>query len=98
MAGYRVFVNGSRSGETSSTSYLVRGLRCATTVTLDVQAYDAAGNLSSRPSVSVVNCRLFGSRSVCGNGDGVDSLNTASTTGTVIDSFDDTVDAVGEGT
>jgi Polysaccharide lyase/Fibronectin type III domain len=89
VTGYRVFVDGSQSGETSSTSYLVRGLTCATTVTLAVEAYDAAGNRSSRRSVSA-------STAACStpapqppaSATGTDTA--ASPTGAVIDSFDDT--------
>jgi chitodextrinase len=58
VTGYRVFVNGSQAGSTAATSYPVSGLTCGTSYTLAVEAFDAAGNTSSRPQVT-------GSTSAC---------------------------------
>jgi chitodextrinase len=52
VAGYTVFRNGSLLGQTSATSYPVGGLSCGTSYSLAVEARDAAGNVSSRPSIS----------------------------------------------
>lgn len=52
VAGYRLFVDGSEVGTSSSTSYAFTGLNCGTSYTLDVVAYDAAGNVSAAGSVS----------------------------------------------
>jgi chitodextrinase len=49
---YVVYRNGSQVGQTSTTSYSVSGLTCGTAYTLAVEARDAAGNASSRPSVN----------------------------------------------
>jgi hypothetical protein len=84
VAGYRIFVDGSRAGETSSTSYLLAGLTCATTVTFGVEAYDAAGNRSSRATVTASTTACSATQTE------TDSVDAASTTEAVIDSFDDT--------
>ena len=52
VAGYTVFLNGAPVATTTATSYTVGGLTCATTYTLDVDAYDAAGKHSTRATVS----------------------------------------------
>ncbi len=52
VTGYRVFANGAQTGQTTSLSMAVGNLACGTTVTLGVEAFDAAGNTSSRPTVS----------------------------------------------
>jgi Polysaccharide lyase len=93
VTGYRVFVDGVHFGETSSTSYLVDGLPCATTTTLAVEAYDAAGNRSPRRSVSASTAPCSAPAPAppsSATATGIDSVNTAVTTGAVIDSFDDT--------
>jgi chitodextrinase len=51
VAGYGVFVNGSRVDTTSATGYTFSGLKCGTSYTLAVDAYDAAGNHSAQASV-----------------------------------------------
>ena len=53
VAGYGVYRNGVLVGSTNSTSYAVIGLSCATSYTLTVDAYDAAGNHSQRAGISV---------------------------------------------
>src|SRR5439155_11253475 len=45
VAGYDVYLNGSPT-KSSSTSFTVDGLSCATSYTVAVDAYDAAGNVS----------------------------------------------------
>ena len=52
VAGYTVYRNGSQLGQTSATSYPVSGLSCGTSYTLAVEARDAAGNVSAKPSIS----------------------------------------------
>jgi chitodextrinase len=51
VSTYVVYKNGSQLGQTASTSYPISGLTCGTTYTFAVEARDAAGNASSRPSV-----------------------------------------------
>src|ERR671937_2446853 len=58
VAGYNVYVNGSKVATTTSTSYTASGLTCGSSYTLGVEAFDAAGNVSSRSTVS-------GSTSAC---------------------------------
>ncbi len=58
VAGYRLFLNGSEVGTSSSTSYSFAGLACGTSYTLGVAAYDAAGNVSGVATVG-------GSTSAC---------------------------------
>jgi chitodextrinase len=52
VAGYTVYRNGSPVGQTTATSYPVGGLNCGTSYSLAVEARDAAGNVSTRPSIS----------------------------------------------
>jgi hypothetical protein len=47
VASYRVYVDGSLDGTTSSTSYTVDGLAAGTTYTARVEAVDGAGNEST---------------------------------------------------
>ena len=51
VAGYHSYRNGVEIGDGTSTSYAFTGLTCGTTYTLAVDAYDAAGNISGRPSL-----------------------------------------------
>ena len=50
VAGYRVFRDGVSAGTTSSSPYTLTGLACGKSYTLGVEAYDADGNHSARPS------------------------------------------------
>src|SRR5215211_1739356 len=52
VAGYDIFLNGSKIDSTASTAYSFAGLTCATNYTLGVEAFDAAGNHSTRASVA----------------------------------------------
>src|SRR5215211_1061948 len=52
VAGYDIFLNGSKIDTTASTAYGFAGLTCATNYTLGVEAFDAAGNHSTRASVA----------------------------------------------
>jgi chitodextrinase len=52
VAGYDVFVNGTKTGSTTTTSYTFGGLTCGTTYVLGVKAFDAAGNRSALTSTS----------------------------------------------
>jgi chitodextrinase len=51
VAGYTIYNGGARVGSTSSTSFTVPNLTCGASSTLSVDAYDAAGNRSSKVSV-----------------------------------------------
>ncbi len=46
VAGYSLFLNGSKLASTAATSYSFGALRCGTGYTLGVAAYDPAGNTS----------------------------------------------------
>jgi len=52
VASYQLYLDGSKVGTSTATSYSFGGLQCATSHTLAVEAVDAAGNTSGRPSVS----------------------------------------------
>jgi chitodextrinase len=52
VAGYDLFRNNSRVGTATGTSYTFSGLACGTTYTLGVDAFDAAGNVSLRASIT----------------------------------------------
>jgi chitodextrinase len=52
VSGYGVYLNGTLVRSTSSTSYLIPGLSCATAYTFAVDAVDAAGNRSAQATVS----------------------------------------------
>src|SRR5439155_3494229 len=51
VAGYNVFLNGTKTASTAATNYTFGGLACGTSYSLGVQAYDAAGNHSSQTSI-----------------------------------------------
>ena len=53
VVGYRTFRNGATVATVSGTSSTLTGLTCGSSYTLAVEAYDTAGNISSRPSVGV---------------------------------------------
>jgi chitodextrinase len=53
VAGYRVYVDGAYSSTTAQTGTSVSGLACGTAYTFAIEAFDAAGNTSSRASVTV---------------------------------------------
>jgi chitodextrinase len=61
IAGYDLFRNNSTIGNTPGTSYTFSGLACGTTYTLGVDAFDAAGNVSGRVSLTAAS-------SPCGGG------------------------------
>jgi acid phosphatase type 7 len=52
VTGYGAYVNGSRVASVGTTSYTFSGLACGTNYALDVDAYDAAGNRSTKTSRS----------------------------------------------
>ena len=52
VAGYNVYSGGSRVGSTSATSFTLTGLACGASYDLAVEAYDAAGNVSGRASLT----------------------------------------------
>jgi chitodextrinase len=52
VAGYTVYVNGAKVGNPTGTSYTFSGLACGTGYTFGVEAYDTAGNISGRASLT----------------------------------------------
>ena len=58
VAGYGVYSNGTLIASSTSTGYTLTGLTCGTSYSVAVDAYDAAGNRSSRATVttSTVAC------------------------------------------
>ena len=48
VTGYRLFLNGSPVGTTTTTSFTYGGLSCGTTYTLGVEAFDGSDNTSPR--------------------------------------------------
>jgi chitodextrinase len=48
VAGYSAYLNGTKVGTTTGTSYTYTGLACGTTYTVALEAFDAAGNASDR--------------------------------------------------
>lgn len=53
VTGYRVYIDGSEDGTTTSTTYSFSGLSSSTTYTIEVEAFDAAGNNSTKASLDV---------------------------------------------
>jgi chitodextrinase len=60
VVGYDVFVNGTRIGSTTGTSYTLSGLACGKSYTLGVDARDAAGNTSGQASVTASTASCSG--------------------------------------
>lgn len=52
VAGYDVFANGVKTATVTATGFTLSNLTCATAYQLGVEAFDAAGNRSGRPTVS----------------------------------------------
>ncbi len=52
VAGYGVYEAGSLNTSTTGTSYTLNGLACGTSYSLAVDAFDAAGNRSSKATIS----------------------------------------------
>ena len=52
VAGYDVSLSGASAGTTSLTSKAFSGLKCGTSYTVAVDAYDAAGNVSPKATVA----------------------------------------------
>jgi chitodextrinase len=52
VAGYNVYVNGTKVGTTTATAYTFSGLVCGTTYTLGVEATDTSGLVSGRTSLT----------------------------------------------
>ncbi len=55
VTGYNVLFNGLVVGTSNTTSYDATGLSASTAYTVTIQAYDAAGNISSSSSSLIVN-------------------------------------------
>jgi chitodextrinase len=52
VTGYDVYVNGTKTGTATTTSYTASNLTCATSYTFGVVAFDAAGNRSGQATTS----------------------------------------------
>ena len=52
VTGYALFLDGVSAGTTTTTSFSFTGLGCGTSHVLGVQAFDAAGNVSPRATVT----------------------------------------------
>jgi chitodextrinase len=52
VTGYRVYKGGAFVATTTATAYQFTGLACGTSYTFGVDAYDAAGNLSTRATLT----------------------------------------------
>jgi chitodextrinase len=52
VSGYRLLLNGTQVGTSTSTSYSFTSLACGTSYTLGVAAYDAAGNVSAKATIA----------------------------------------------
>jgi chitodextrinase len=52
VTGYDVYVNGTKAGTTTGTSYTASSLTCSTSYTLGVVAFDAAGNRSAQATTT----------------------------------------------
>jgi chitodextrinase len=60
VTGYTLYVNGAQVGTTTGTSATATGLSCGTTYTVAVDAFDAAGNHSTKASVSASTAACSG--------------------------------------
>ena len=67
VAGYRIYQEGQKLGTTWGTTYPVGGLSCGRTYTFEVEAYDAAGNVSprARTSFSTAACPAPDTTTAC---------------------------------
>jgi acid phosphatase type 7 len=52
VTGYNVYVGGTRVGSTAATAYTASGLSCGTSYDFAVEAFDSAGNVSSRAAIT----------------------------------------------
>src|SRR6185436_2722445 len=52
VAGYTLYRNGASAGTATSPLFTFAGLSCGTSYTLGVEAFDAAGNVSARTSIT----------------------------------------------
>src|SRR6478736_4753959 len=52
VAGYTLYRNGASAGTATSPLFTFAGLTCGTSYTLGVEAFDAAGNISPRTSIT----------------------------------------------
>src|SRR4029077_19391942 len=53
VTGYSLFADGVSAGTTTTTAFAFTGLSCGASHVLGVQAFDAAGNISTRPTLTV---------------------------------------------
>jgi hypothetical protein len=66
VTGYDLYLNGSKIASTSSTSHTFSGLACASSYSLGVVAFDAAGNRSSQTAITSATAACPASTSPCG--------------------------------
>ena len=92
VTGYNLYRDGTKVGTTTSTSYGYSGLTCGTGYTLGVEAYDAAGNISTRSTLvqSTAACPDTQAPTVPAN-----LTQTGSTTSSVTFAWDGSTDNVG---
>jgi len=92
VTGYSVYRDGAKLATTTSASYSYAGLACGTAYLLGVEAYDAAGNTSSRSTLSATTsaCPDTQAPTVPAN-----VVQTGSTTTSVTFGWDAATDNVG---
>jgi chitodextrinase len=66
VAGYDIYLAGSKVGSTTSTTFTFTGLACGSSYTLGVLAFDAAGNPSSQSTITSATAPCTGSSAPCG--------------------------------
>src|SRR6266508_5871514 len=64
VSGYHLFLNGSKIGSTPLTNYIFGGLTCATSYSVVIEAYDAAGNGAARLTMTAATTACQGSSTV----------------------------------
>lgn len=62
VSGYGIYIGSARVGETPSISYTLTGLACGTTISVSVDAFDAAGNRSDPASILVATAACIGTQ------------------------------------
>ena len=60
VTGYALFLDGVSAGTTTTTAFSFTGLGCGTSHVLGVQAFDAAGNVSPRATVTAATVAVPG--------------------------------------
>jgi chitodextrinase len=66
VTGYDVYLNSTKIATTTQTGYSFTGLNCGSSYTLGVDAYDAAGNVSSRSTLTAATSACAATSGPCG--------------------------------